>query len=255
MKSDETLLAILGVLRQRGSVGVTQIATELGLAKSTVHDHLQTLAQHDFVTRNETEYELGLRFLDYGLAARQNRDFFEASRDKINELAETTQERAWSIVEEHGHAVYLHGSVGRHSIQTREETGQRRPLHCLAAGKAILAYLPEKQIDAIVDEIGLDAQTEYTITERDQLAAELATVRDRGIAFNRQEMVEGVNAIAVPVLDSDGSVFGAISIGGPANRLNEDRLEGELSELLLGAANEIEINMRERRRQPTHPVR
>jgi DNA-binding IclR family transcriptional regulator len=245
VKSDETLISIISFLRESETARLSEIASEVGAAKSTVHSHLKSMEAYDFVTKTTEGYSLGLRFLDFGIAARRRYDIYESARNKVDEIASETGEQVWCTLEEHGQAVYLYGASGEHSVQTREFEGQRRPIHCIAAGKAILAYLGEERVKEIIDRHGLERRTENTITEFDRLLSELAEIRERGVAFNREETVKGVHAIAAPVLDSDGSVFGAISIGGPANRLTEQRLQNELSGRILGATNELEINIRE----------
>jgi len=244
VKSDQTLFSILEVLRERGPVRLTDIATELDIAKSTVHDHLSMLRQYDFVKRADRGYELGLRFLDYGLETRRREEIFEFGKSKVEELAERTGETVWCIVEEHGRAVYLYGASGDQSIAPPETTGTHRPLHCIAAGKAILAFLDPEYANTIIDERNLESVTEHTITDRAELERELEAIRDSGVAYNLQEGILGVHAIGAPVLDTEGSVFGAISVAGPANRLTQDRLETEFKELLLGATNEVAVNIR-----------
>jgi DNA-binding IclR family transcriptional regulator len=245
VKSDQTLFSILALVRTRGTVTLAELAADLDVAKSTIYNHLVTLEREDFVTHTDEGYRLGLRFLDYGLAARLELDLFEVAREKVDDLAETTGEQIWCVVEEHGEAVYIYGSSGRQSIKTREYAGQRKPLHCLAAGKAILAHLPEARVDEIVDRHGLERGTENTITDRETLAAELATIRESGVAFNRQESAKGVHAIASPILGRDDEVLGAISIGGPAHRMTGENQSEDLTNLILGATNEVEINIRE----------
>lgn len=122
--------------------------------------------------------------------------------------------------------------------------GTYTSLHDISAGKAILAYLPEERVDAIVANVGLERKTHNTITDRQELARELEATRDRGVAFNFEESMEGLHAVGAPIRKVDGGVYGAISIGGPAHRLPEDLLREELGPLILGAANEIEINIR-----------
>lgn len=245
VKSDETLLSILDVIRNDGPVRLSAISGEVGVAKSTVHNHLQMLENRDFVTLTDDGYELGLRFLEFGQVSQNRREIFQQGQTKVEELADSTEELAWCVVEEHGQAVYIYKATGRHSIQTNERVGMRRQLHCIAAGKAILANLPEDRVEEIIATHGLDRKTEHTITDRDTLYDELEEIRNRGVAFNLEELITGLHAIAAPVLNTDGSVYGAISIGGPANRLTKSRLENELSDLIRGATNEIEINIRE----------
>jgi len=244
VKSDRTLFSILGCIRENGPVRLGEIAEEIGIAKSTVHNHLSELRHRNFVTMTPEGYDLGLQLLDYGLESRRRQDIYDQGCRKANELAETTGERSWCVVEEHGRAVYLCGASGHQSIEPPEQTGIRQPLHCLAAGKAIMAHLPEDRIDAIVEKYGLEEVTKYTITDRDELGAELESIRENGVAYNLQENIVGAHAIGAPVLDTDGAVFGAISIAGPANRLTEDQLETDLKDLIRGATNEVAVNIR-----------
>jgi len=89
----------------------------------------------------------------------------------------------------------------------------------------------------------LPSHTGSTITDKEELFAELETIRDRRYAFNRGEHIEGLRTVAAPVFDDDGNVFGALCVSGPANRLKDDRLEVELRDYLLGAVNELELNI------------
>jgi len=244
VKSDRTLFAILEELHERGPISLTEIASELGVAKSTVHGHLISLQERDFAIQTDDGYDLGLRFLDYGLESRRRQALFEFGRGKVDELAEQTGERSWCVTEEDGKAIYLYGATGKHAVSSPEDTGTRRPLHHIAAGKAILANLPPERVDEVVDQHGIAAATDHTITDREGLEEELTKIRERGVAYNLQEGILGVHAIAAPVLDTDGSVFGAISIAGPANRLTEERLGSELRDLIRGATNEVAVNIR-----------
>ncbi len=244
VKSDRTLFAILELLRNRGPIRLTEIASELGVAKSTVHSHLAVLQERDFAIETEDGYDLGLRLLDYGLESRRRQALFEFGRGKVDELAEQTGERSWCVVEEDGMGVYLYGATGKHAVSSPEYTGTRRPLHHIAAGKAIMANLPPERVNEVIEQHGIRAATDHTITDRDDLDENLAEIRERGVAYNLQEGILGVHAIAAPVLDTDGSVFGAISIAGPANRLTEERLGAELRDLIRGATNEVAVNIR-----------
>lgn len=244
VKSDETLITILEVLQTDGPVTLSRIADEVGVAKSTVYNHLATLEQRDCVVATDDGYHFGLRFLEYGLTARRKLPFYQVAQPKVDDLAKTTGELAWCIVEEHGQAVYVYGSTGEHSIETREREGMRRPMHCLAAGKTILAHLPGERVDEIIDTHGLEQVANDTVTDRDELENELADIRECGVAYNHEESMPGLHAIAAPVLTDSDRVHGAISVAGPANRLTRDCLENELADLIRGATNEIEINLR-----------
>ena len=243
-ESDRKIIAILRAMRENEHTSVTALSDELGIAKSTVHAHLNTLREYNFVQKKGKEYHLGLRFLDYGIYARNQRLLFRAAREKVDELAAETGERVWCVTEENGSAIYLYGASGNSAVQTYESTGQHNFLHHIAAGKAILAFLPEARREELLETVELESFTSNTITDRDRLIEELETIRKTGIAYNYEESLEGLNAVATPIRCETDDVYGSISIGGPANRLTEQYFEDELSDLLLGVGNEIEINIR-----------
>lgn len=240
----ETAFEILEHLKRHGPLGVTDLADGLGMAKSTVHRHVETMAHHGYVVRVDGDrYRTGLRLFDLGADARNSRELYEVARPKIDELAAETDEKVWCITEECGRSIHLYGGSGRHSVRTHTREGQRGYLHQTAAGKAVLATLPVERVEAIVDRHGLPAATEQTITGRTKLFEELERIADRGYAFNREESVPGLHAVGAPITDTTGRAIGAISVSGPANRLTGTRFESELPQLLLGAANEVEINL------------
>ncbi|WP_323192214.1 IclR family transcriptional regulator [Halostella sp. PRR32] len=244
VKSDETLLDIIETVRERDGGRVTEIAEELDLAKSSVHSHLKTLEDHGFMCRDGDEYRIGYRFLDYGIWMRNQSDLFQVAKPRLKELSRETGHKVWCVIERDGKAVYLYGAEGKSPIQTYAREGGITELHFLAAGKAILAHLPEAQREQIVEGDGLPAKTNGTITDPETLYSELEEIRERKVAFNIGEALEGLNAVGAPIKRVDDGVYGAISLSGPANRLTRDRLEDEYAERLLGIANEIEINIR-----------
>lgn len=238
----DTVLQILETIRSLDGAGVTELADELDIAKSTVHRHLLTLKENGYVIQENEQYHLGLRFLNLGEYARQRNAIYHQARPLVEKLAAETEERSLFMVEEHGRAVYLYRGVGSNAVRTNSNIGTLRYLHTIAGGKAILAHLPDHRIDAIIDRWGLPAVTEHTMTHREELSEELARIRDRGVAFNREECLEGLNAVAAPVMAND-SVVGALSVSGPARRMKGDWFESELPDLLRGRANELTLNI------------
>lgn len=242
VKTTRTVFDILEYLERNDGASISQVANELGFAKSTVHRHLSTLADLKYVVEEPDGYHLGLRFLELGEHAQRRRVGYELAAEKVEEIAAETGERVQFIVEEHGDAVYLHRSFGEHAVRTDPGIGSRIPLHATAAGKAILAFMPEDRRFEIIEQARFRPITAETITDPEVLLDELDTIRERGYSFNRQENLEGLNAIGVPVNGRDG-VIGALSISGPSHRLKGDRFEATLPDLLLGAANELELNI------------
>lgn len=243
VRSDKRLLQILLSLQELNGAGVTELADHVGLPKSTVHNHLSTLYEAKFLTKNGTEYQLGLRFLDLGESARLRRTESDRIKRKVSALAEQTEERVQFIVEEHGYGVYLYRSKGQNAVSTDSRIGRHIGLHATAAGKAIFAHLPEERVSQIIDEVGLSRITEHTITDSTKLLQELERVREQGYATNIEESTLGLRAVGAPILRPDGSTVGALSLSGPTHRLKGELFEQELPALIMGATNEIELNI------------
>lgn len=239
----ERCLQVIEVLRTKDGAGITEIAEELDWAKSTVHSHVKTLETNEYVTYRDDEYVLGFPFMDLGEYVNNRERAFSAVEPKVKELAEETGKRVQFITNEHGYAVYVRIAKGEDAVNTGGRAGHRRPmLHATAAGKAILAYLPESRVEEIVDRRGLTEFTENTITDLQELFEELQHVRDQGYALNFEEHIPGLRAVAAPVCNGD-QVVGSISVAGAARRMQEEYIDGELAELLLGVSNEVELDL------------
>jgi DNA-binding IclR family transcriptional regulator len=158
-------------------------------------------------------------------------------------MAERTGELANLMVEQNGWGVYLYRSKGDQAVDLNTYVGLPTHLHTTALGKAILAYLPADRVDEIVDRRGLPAETERTVTDREALADRLAAVRERGYAIDDGEILDGVRCVAAPVRTSDGDILGSISVSAPTSRMGQERFETEIPNLVLSAANVIELNI------------
>jgi DNA-binding IclR family transcriptional regulator len=241
LQTTATSLRVVETLRELDGARVTELAEAMDLAPSTVHAHLTTLADNGYVVKSGDVYHLSLQFLGLGEYVRTRRKAYRIAESYTEQLAEETECRAVFAIEESGRGVYMYTFSGSHAVWTYSTVGKRFALHQTAAGKSILSQLPESQVRAIVDEWGMPAATDNTITDVDTLLAQLDSVRERGVAFNREEQLDGVKAVGVPVNAADGRVIGAFSVASPANRMTDDRFEEDLPEILLGVANEFEL--------------
>lgn len=243
VRTAETVFAVLEYLKESDGATVSQVAGDLGCAKSTASRHLSTLVEMGYVVREGDQFHVGLRFLDLGQRARTRQQGYSLAKAKVEEIAEQTGERAQFIVEEHGEAVYLHRSFGEHAVRTDPGIGSRIPLHATSAGKAILAHLPDPKRREVLEQADFDPITEHTITDREQLLEELETIRERGYSFNQQENLEGLHAVGVAVAGPENGIIGALSVSGPTHRLEGEWFREDLPSLLLGTANELELNI------------
>ncbi|WP_416841489.1 IclR family transcriptional regulator [Haloferax sp. DFSO52] len=235
---------IIGALRDLDGAGITEISAYTGLPNSTIHRHLSTLCSLGHVVKEDDVYHLGLSFLNYGEYVQNRKQVYRLAKNKVREVAEETDERCQFLVEEYGKAVYVHVSTGRRAVQTDSQVGERVYLHSTSIGWAILANLPEQRVNDIIDQWGLPKFTENTVTDREELFEGLAEVRETGVAFNKEENVEGLRSVGVPVMGADGEVVGALSVSAPTHRMKGKRYTEEIPNLLLGTANELELNLK-----------
>jgi DNA-binding IclR family transcriptional regulator len=161
----------------------------------------------------------------------------------LKQLVDETEEIAWFAAEEHGKAVYLNKALGDQAVQPYGTLGGRVELYNIAAGKAILSELSLDYVREIISESELNQDTENTITDVDELLAELDTIRERGYAYNQSEVIPGFRAVASSVV-TDGRLHGAIAISGPESRMQGERFAETIPNLVTGATNELEMRLR-----------
>jgi DNA-binding IclR family transcriptional regulator len=241
IKTADTVFDILDMLREEGKADLSTVAETQNLAKSTVHDHLATLRSKDIVVKEGDEYRLSLNFLDYGIFVREAFTPATIVDKSLEHLGETTDGFARFFVEEYNRAMCVGEYKGERGVYTSVREGEDFPLHCLAAGKVLLSYLPESQRERVLEE-ELEQFTDNTITDSDELREELATIREREYALSDSELIDGVRAVASPVQTND-RIYGSISIAGPTNWMHEERFREELPAMVLETSNEVELKI------------
>lgn len=242
VKTAHTLFSIVGALQDLDGATLTEIATELDMATSTVHNHLQTLHEMQYIVEQNGEYQIGLKFFEHGVWAKRNRSVVDVAQNSIRQLATETGEIVWLIVEEHGKGVCIDKAGGEQAVQTYGQVGKRMNIHSSAGGKSLLAFLSDERIEEIIDTYGLPAQTENTITDRDVLLEELDEIQNQGYAINNGETVDGIRAVGAPIKPVD-EVAASISVAGPRYRMTDEYFSKKLPDLVLGVANEIELKL------------
>ncbi len=243
VKTARTTFAILEALKRRNGATVTELTDAFDLSKSSIHNYLNTLQGDGYVVKSGNTYHVGLRLLDLGGHARHRERIYDIARDEVTALAEETGELANLLVEEHGMGVYLHRAHGEDAVKTDSYIGQRVHLHNTALGKAILAHLPRDRVEEILDRHGMPATTENTVTDKDELLSRLERVRETGVAFDDEARVKGLRCVAVPIVNNNDTVEGAISVSGPTSRFRDQRFREELPAKLSSVSNIIELNI------------
>jgi IclR family acetate operon transcriptional repressor len=224
----QTVKRALSVLEALASVGgevsVSELATRTDLPQSTVHRLLSSLIGGGYVRRNpgSRKYLLGARLVHLGNAASQA--FHGWTVNHLRELVDASGETANLAVLDNAHALYVAQAPSRHKVRMFSEVGNRVLPHSTAIGKVLLAFSPSDEAKRILESNGLPPRTPNTITDLKQFMAELDRVRQHGYAIDDEEEELGVVCLAVPIIEGDRPVA-AISISGPAGRLNVERHE------------------------------
>ncbi|WP_340536995.1 IclR family transcriptional regulator [Nocardioides sp. GXZ039] len=237
VQSVDRALAILEVLARRGEAGVTEIAAELDVHKSTAFRLMVTLEAHRLVeqTVERGRYRLGVGILRLAGATTARLDVVQEARPIGRQLAEATGETVNLAVLSERSALYLDQIAGSSALQPHNWVGQHIPLHATSNGKVLLAGLSDTALEEFLD--SLTTYTPHTITERSALRAEVAQVREQGYALAIDELEIGLTAIAAPIRNTQGDVVASISVSGPSFRLTAARVE-EAIRLVRDAAME-----------------
>lgn len=236
VQSVERALAILDILARSGEVGVTAIAGELGVHKSTAFRLVTTLEQSGLVEQSEDrgKYRLGMGVLRLAGATTARLDVVQEARPICRRLATATGETVNIAVLSGKAALYLDQVAGSSWVQSHNWVGQHIPLHATANGKVLLSGLDPEQLDDVLG-TELPAFTEATVTDRARLIAQLEEVRERGYATAVDELEAGLTAVAAPIRNAHGDVIAALSVSGPTFRLDRARLDAAVPELLSAA--------------------
>lgn len=227
---------------------VGELSRRLSLHKSTVSRILSTLEQEGLVERvtdatgrRGDKYRLGFEFARLAAHISHFSDVRSVAQPFLHELAEQSKETVHLAVLDGVQVINVVQISGTHLIRDTNWVGRRTPLHAVANGKALLAFLPERDIQRIFAE-PLQRFTANTITSKAKLRLELARIRRQGYAQARGEIEEGLNAVAAPLFDRSGQVVAAISVSGPAYRLKPSKLR-ELGELTRSIADQISARL------------
>ncbi|WP_433502575.1 IclR family transcriptional regulator [Pseudonocardia halophobica] len=237
MQSVHRAVSILQVLAIHGAAGVTEIATELGVHKSTVFRLLATLEARGLVEQHTERgrYRLGYGVVQLAAGATKADDLSLLSRPVCRQLAETVHETVNVTVHDGRAVISIDQVLGSPTITTNNWVGRRAPMHATAAGKVFMAQMDRGELDALLAE-GLEAYTPRTIVDPATLGRELALIRERGYATTMEESEIGLAAVGAPIRTLDGRVIAAVTASGPTFRMNEDTLPGIVDHVLAAAA-------------------
>jgi DNA-binding IclR family transcriptional regulator len=238
VQSVDRALAILDILARRGEAGVTEIASELDVHKSTAFRLVGALESRQLVEQisERGKYRLGFGIVRLAGATTATLDLPRQSQPVCDRLAAEFDETVNVAIMDDGQATNITQAYGTAAVTARNWIGQRTPLHAASSGKVLLAWAPDEELTAALDT--LERFTPHTVTSRSKLLAELEEVRRRGWGCTAEELEVGLNAVAAPIRGSDGEVVAAVSVSAPAYRMIAGSYPA-IAERLRAGADEI----------------
>lgn len=210
-----------------GDLGVNEIARLVGMHKSTVSRLCATLENAGYLERDSStnRFRLGARIYQLAGSSAPTTDVRLLARPVMLELVESSRETATLGVREGNDIVTIDVVDGLNYMRMATRVGMRTQLHASAVAKAVLAWMPEAEVDELLAEWPMTALTPNTVTDAATLKSRLSEVRERGFALDMEEMEEGLRCVAAPIRDPRGRVVAGISISGPRHRMTEEAMQ------------------------------
>ena len=239
IKRGLTMLELLGAHPE--GLALCELAEALNLPRSTAFNLAHTLTRLDYAWYNEDtgKYALGLKMFEIGSSAINRIDVMKVVRGAMAQIHREVNETMHLGIASDREMLYIDKMESTRSIRMSSYVGSRAPLYCTALGKAVLSTMRDEQVTKMYRHTILQAMTPRTITSVPLLIEQLALIRQKGYAVEREEYNEGVCCAAVALRDGEGRAVYALSVSAPVFRVGEAEFE-HYAELLLIAQQRIE---------------
>lgn len=223
---DKALDILLLFREKHSSFSIDAISQRLGVPRSTTYRYVRTLTDRGFLEKvDSNHYRLGLVFLELSrVALESNRDIRLKALPSMKRVAEEVGESVSLMRLFNGQVVCVESIEGRHALRVKIEPGRVQPIHAGASSRVLLAYMASELWDDYIQE-PLTAYTETTLTSPDALKRNLRALRERGYAVSDGEIDVGARAVAVPLCSDRRGAVAALSIEGPASRMDDAAVE------------------------------
>jgi IclR family acetate operon transcriptional repressor len=230
-------LRLLELVAEGDGAVLSELAEQSGMATSTVHRLLNSLAQHGMVAHDgETgAWTVGVKAFEIGTAYMRFRKLSTISRPFLKQLMGACGETANIAIEEDGDVVFISQVESHAPMRAFFRPGRRGPIHASGIGKAILSTWPDKQIEALLSGRSLERFTDKTRDSLALLLQDISGIRLRGWSIDDEEHTLGMRCVAAPIFDEYGEAVAGISVSGPAVRMPDNKIEA-VGPLVLAAA-------------------
>jgi IclR family pca regulon transcriptional regulator len=233
------LIVIRAFNDERRKLTIGEISTKTGVPRSAVRRCLYTLGQLGYVVADGAAFELRPKLLALGHAYLSSTPLAVSAQAFLDRVSVEVHESCSLAILDGDEIVYLARSAASRIMSVSLNVGSRLPAYCTSMGRAILAFLPEDELDAYLKRVELEGKTEKTITTVPRLKQALSAVKHSGYAIVDQELEIGLRSIAVPVRDSFGNVTAAINVSAQAGRMTLRMMESVYLPPLLAASQDL----------------
>lgn len=239
IKSLDRSLEVLTELAKMGAANLSELARALQESPATIYRILVTMQAHRIVEFDEAQqiWHVGAGAFLIGSAFLRRTGLIERARPVLRQLMEETGETANLGVENDGAVLFVSQVETHAAIRAFFPPGTRSPLHASGIGKVLLAHSPNSRAVG-----ALEGYTTHTITDPDELAAELAAVRTRGYAVDNEERTDGMRCVAAPIRNAYREIIAGLSVSGPISRVTPGRIH-ELAARVVAAANSVSMSL------------
>jgi IclR family acetate operon transcriptional repressor len=215
-------ILLLQALAQHNTVSLTDLAMQVGMPASSAHRLLMTLQQHDFVDfdENTQRWQVGIEAFRVGSAYLSRTNFLEAARGPLRDLMEATGETANLAVMDNSEVVFVAQVETTNPIRAFFSAGTRALMHSSGIGKALLAQMPRRKLETVLQSAGLPQYTLRTLSTPTELYADLKATVDRGWSYDQEERYEGMSCVGAAIRNAQGDLVGGISVSGPSVRFD-----------------------------------
>jgi DNA-binding IclR family transcriptional regulator len=245
-------IRVLDILKESGPLSYSSLTKKIDIPKSTLFKILATLEKEELIRKDpdNQRYRLGVKLIEWGSIARAGLEIRNIARPIMKDLNKELDATIHLTVLAHGEVLPIESieqaNWYQHHFTYSTTVGIPAPLHCTGAGKAILAFLDDGNIENIINVKGLGKYTSTTITDKKALWIEIAAIRQKGYAVSNGEHDEIIRSIAAPVFNAEGRVVAALSALGVIFKMTPERIQ-EISEIVVAGARSLssQIGFRE----------
>ena len=225
INSAEKTIKILELLAEKGELSVAEAASKLGMNRSTCHRFLVTLRELGYVVQDHrSHYRLSFQIFELGMKVADKVEIREVAYPYLKELSTLFNETINLGCLDNNEIIHLDKINSTEILRIDPSIGSRAPAYCTGLGKAILAYLPEEELNNFLQSVPLKEMTENTITTKGNLLHEFERIRKQGFAVDREELYIGLRCVASPVFGYTNYPLYSVSVAGPVSRMTKEKI-------------------------------